>query len=787
MMRALDRKLIRDLAAMKTQAVAIAVVVASGVALFIGVVAAYRALAISEARYYEQHRFAHVWVRLARAPASIVREIAALPGVAAVEGRVVSDAILDLPGVDEPATGLLVSIPPRVGHALNDLYIRRGRHVERDRPGEVLVNEPFADENGLRPGDRLHALVAGTRIELRIVGVALSPEHVMQIPPGGIAPDDRRFSVFWMERDQLAGLIGLREAVNDLSIRLAPGGSEASVIAGVDRLLEPYGGHGAFGRAGQMSHVELENHINQLKGLSLVIPAIFLVVAAFLVNVVLGRVVGLQRAQIGMLKAFGYSNARLAGHYLQLAFTIVLAGIVIGLPVGIWLGRLIAEFYGTFFRFPELVFRVEPSVVAIAVLVTAGASLAGVWGTLFAVVAMPPVVAMSSPAPLYRPTSLARSRIFQVMAPAMRMIVRNVSRRPQRAALTAGGMSLALAVLVLGGSSADSLTRMIEVQFHAAQREDVSVVLAHRRSLDTWRDTLALPGVRVAEPYRAVPARVRAGGRTQDVTVLGLLPSSRLRRIVGAGFDEMEPPPEGALINAWLATRFGIHRGDPLAIEVREDDRRVVTTRVVGFVDEPIGSFVYMDLEALGRLLNQPQTFSGVHLLVDPSRQAELYATLKRAPQALGVETRRNALANFRSMVDTSLAFVRQIEVVFAVIIAFGVVYNAARIALAERGHELATLRVLGFRRREISAVLLGEIGLLALLAVPLGFGLGYGLSAWVSAAMSNQRFRMPMVIEPETYAFALVVFVIATIGSALIVRRRLDHLDLVEVLKARE
>lgn len=786
-MRALDRKLVRDLGRMKTQAIAIALVVASGIALFIGTVTAYRALVLSEARYYEQNRFAHVWVRLARAPTTILRQIAALPGVAAIEGRVVSDAILDLPGIEEPATGLLMSIPAEAGHALNDLYIRAGRHVERGRPGEVLVNEPFAESNRLRPGDRVHALVSGTRIELRIVGIALSPEYVMQIPPGGIAPDDSRFSVFWMERGQLADLLDLHESVNDIALRLGPGASEPSVIADLDHLLEPYGGRGAYGRSSQLSHLELENHIDQLRGLSLLVPSIFLVVAAFLVNVVMGRVVGTQRAQIGMLKAFGYPNTRLAGHYLKLALAIVVAGILLGLPIGVWLGRLIAEFYGTFFRFPVLVFRVELAVVLIAAAVTIVASLAGTWGTLFMVATVPPVVAMSAPASTYRPTLLDRLRILFVCGPPLRMIVRNVSRKPLRALLTAGGMSLAVAILVLGGGSADSLTRMIDVQFHAAQREDVSVVLARRRSLEVWRDARALPGVRVAEPYRAVPARLRVGGQAQDVTLLGVPRDGRLRRIVQANFDVLTPPSHGAYINKWVAMRFGIDRGDHVSLEVREDDRRLVTTRVVGLVDEPIGSTVYMDLEALGRLLEQPRTFSGLNLLVDPRQQGALYATLKRAPQALSVQTRRHTLANFRSMVDTSLAFVRQIEVLFSVIIAFGVVYNAARIALAERGYELATLRVLGFTRREISTMLLGEIGLLALVAVPIGLATGYGLSAWVSAAMSNERFRMPVVVETGTYAFALVVFAAATLGSALIVRRRLDHLDLVEVLKARE
>jgi len=786
-MRALDRTLIRDLARMRTQAVAIALVVAAGVALFVATVSAYRALRVSETAYYEQNRFADVWVRLARAPVTILNDVAALPGVSAVEGRVVADTILDVPGVDAPSTGFLISIAPRAGHALNDVYVRQGRHVERGQPGEVLVNEPFAEKNGLRPGDALHAVVAGRRIELRIVGIALSPEYVMQIPPAGIAPDDRRFGVFWMERDQLAELLDLHDAVNEIAVRLSPGAPEAGVVDGLDRLLEPYGGEGAFGRTSQRSHVELENHIAQLSGLSLVIPAIFLVVAAFLVNIVLGRVVGTQRAQIGMLKAFGYSNTRMAVHYLQLALAIVTTGIVIGLPVGIWLGRVIAVYYGTFFRFPVLAFRVEPAVVAIAMLVTIAASLAGALGTLFSVAAVPPIVAMSAPAPVYRPTLLDGLHVLRLFGPGARMIVRNLTRHPVRAALTTVGMSLAVAILVLGGSSADSLGRMIDVQFQGAQREDLSVVLAHRRSLGALHDFSALPGVRLAEPYRAVPARVRVEGRTQDVTLVGLGSAHTLRRIVDARFHTIPAPPDGVIVNLWLAARLGLHRGDPLNIEIREGHRRFIASRVVALVDEPIGSSVYMDLATLGRLLDEPDTFAGVHLLIDPRRQRELYAVLKRAPQAVGVQDRRDSLANFRSMADSTIAFVRQIEVLFSVIIAFGVVYNAARIALAERSHELATLRVLGFTRREISSMLLGEIGLLALVALPLGFGLGYGLSAWVSMAMSNNRFRMPIVVEPGTYAFALVVFAAATIGSALVVRRRLDHLDLVEVLKARE
>jgi putative ABC transport system permease protein len=240
-------------------------------------------------------------------------------------------------------------------------------------------------------------------------------------------------------------------------------------------------------------------------------------------------------------------------------------------------------------------------------------------------------------------------------------------------------------------------------------------------------------------------------------------------------------------MSAWLASYLGVHRGESVALEIREGRRRVVTTRVVGLVDEPLGTSMYMDLQTLGRLMDEPNTFAGLNILVDPMRAHDLFAVLKRAPQALGVDFRRVAIANLREMSDQSITFIRRVEVAFAVIIAFGVVYNTARIAVAERAYELATLRVLGFTRREISTVLLGEIGVLAAPAVPLGCALGYGFSRWLSRAVSSDLFRFPLVVAPPTYAFGVGIFAAAVLASALLVRRRLDRLDLVAVLKARE
>jgi putative ABC transport system permease protein len=348
-------------------------------------------------------------------------------------------------------------------------------------------------------------------------------------------------------------------------------------------------------------------------------------------------------------------------------------------------------------------------------------------------------------------------------------------------------MALAIAVVVLGGSSADAIARIIDVRFQVSHREDLAVSLAHPRALGSAVGFDGLPGVIGSEPLRAVPVRLLAGGRRQDLMLFGLPSAARLRRVVANDYRIIPPPREGAVFTLWLAQQYGLRRGHTVSLEIRENRRRTVTTRLVDVVDEPLGVAAYMDLAALGRLLGEPETYSAVALRIDPVRQEELYRVLKRTPAALAVDSRQGALGGFRGMSDRMVSFIRQIEVFFSVIIAFGVVYNSARVALAERGRELATLRVLGFTRGEVSAILLGEIAALAAPAIPLGMLLGYWLSGALMVALDGERMHFPLVVAVPTYAFAVVVFLVAAAASALVVRRGLDRLDLLAVLKAKE
>jgi len=477
-MKALHRKLLRDLVHLRGQMVAISVVVACGVAVFVTTRTAYDSLLISQATYYANYRFADVFASLKRAPDVLAARIGAIPGVGVVRTRVVFDVILDVPRLDEPATGRLVSIPEHRAPILNDVYLRRGRYVEPGRRDEVLASEAFTEANHLDVGDSIGAILNGRWQRLRIVGIALSPEYVYEIRGADIFPDNKRFGVLWMSREAMGPAFDMDGAFNDVVLSLSPGGSEAEVIARLDRLLERYGGLGAIGREDQISNRFITDEIAQNRVFGTVLPTIFLGVAAFLLNIVLSRLVSTQRDQIAVLKAFGYDNFTVGLHYVGFALVAVLAGSVLGTGLGLWLGALINEMYVQFYRFPVLRYEAGPSVVALSILIAGSAALAGAWGAVRRALALPPAEAMRPEPPLrFHAGVLERSGVQRLLPSAVRMIVRNVTRRPGRAALSVLGISLAVAILILGRYFVDAIQHIADVQFRLVQRDDVTVVL----------------------------------------------------------------------------------------------------------------------------------------------------------------------------------------------------------------------------------------------------------------------------------------------------------------------
>ena len=787
-MRALDAKGFRDLRRIWAQTLAIALVMACGVMVLVLMQGAERSLSQTQQAYYERQRFADVFASLTRAPRSVLADVAALDGVAAVEGRVGFHVVLDLEGLEEPAMGRVISLPASGEPVLNVPILRLGRMPDPLRPDEVALSEPFGQAANLPPGSSFRAIVGGQLRTLNVVGHVLSPEFVYTIGPGSIMPDDLRYGLIWMGEAAAEAARDMGGAFNELSLSLTRGASEPAVIAALDRLLAPYGGAGATGRDKQVSHSFLQNELTQLAAMERVLPPIFLVISAFLVNMVLGRLIALERRQIGLLKAIGYSRLQIGAHYLKLGAGIGVVGVAIGWGVGIWVGKLMTELYAEFFRFPFLLYEPGISAFVISGLAGIATTLIGALRAVWRSVRLAPAVAMSPPAPaMFRRGLADRLGALLRLRQTSMMILRSLTRWPGRAMVTLFGVAASVAVLVTSYFTFDAMDVLMEDIFTHANRQQVTLSLAGVQGQGVLDDALALPGVLYAEGGFALPVRLRVGAESRLTSLEARPGVATLARLLNGEGRPVDLPPEGLLLPELLASDLGVVPGDTVLVELMVAPRETWEVRLAGTIRQALGQGAYMAEEAVFARLGRAPQVAQINLLVDETQLPALYAQIKQTPAVAGVMLWTEVRRQFSATMEESLAISGVVYTLIGVLITVGVVYNAARIQLSERAHELASLRVLGFSRGEVGFVLVGEIMVLTLAAVPLGWLAGYGFTAAVVKGLSNELISLPFVLSRSTYAMAAAAAIATALAAALLVRRRLDRIDLVMALKAKE
>jgi putative ABC transport system permease protein len=786
---ALKLKLWRGMWRLKGQIATIALVLAGGIACFISLRGTYLSLEAARAAYYDRYRFADVFARVERAPEALLKKVEALASVSVVESRIAEEVTVPLEGLSRPAYGRLLSLPSGRAPGTNDLHLRSGRLPNRGREDEVVILEAFAEAHGLAAGARLPVVINGRLRDLRVVGVALSPEFVFAIRPGALADDPKRYAVLWMDRSALAEAFRLEGAFNDLTLRLQPGASERPVCFALDRILARYGGDGAVGRDGQLSNRILVQELSQLRALSGMVPVIFLGVAAFLINLVLARLVRLERPEIATLKAIGYSNREIAFHYLGLVIVVVVPGILVGLAGGFLLGRSVLGLYAKSFRFPDLTFDLSPALVLSAVVVTVLSAVGGALGAVRGAVKLPPAEAMRPPSPArYRRGLVERLGLSALFGPSGMMVAREIERRPFRTLLSSAGMAGAVALLILSRFGWDSITTYFEGTFRREQRQDLTVAFARPVDPRVVGQLARMPGVMTAEGLRAVPIRVRHEHRMRDSVLMGLADESTLRRLITRGGGKaVDVPPDGVVLTKTLGDILGLKVGDRPSIEVREGARRTARPVIAGFVDESIGLQIYGRADLVAALEGDTGAVSAVLLKIDREQIEAVESELRRSPHVIDVS---DVFADMERLFDMNASIMNvwtAISVVLAACVVFGVVYNNARINLAARSRDLASLRVLGFSRREISAILLWGLAFEVLLALPVGVVLGRYWAEGFMSTVDQETFRWQVFVAPRTYFLSVAVATLAAVASAFWVRRSLDHLDLISVLKSRE
>lgn len=788
MVSPLDRKLGRDLWRMKGQALAIALVIALGVLMLVMMDGLVNSLDQTRAAYYERYRLADVFAPVKRAPDNILDDLAAVDGVGAVEGRIAGGALIDLDDEPAPIRAIAVSLPDDGAARLNDVYLTAGRRIDPTQKDEILLLDGFANARGLAPGDSMSATMNGARRSFDIVGLAQSPEYLYAVPPGEIAPNDANFAVLWMSREALGAAFDLDGAFNEALIALGRNADLTAVLDAADRILEPYGGAGAYGLEDQVSNIFVTEEINGLDVSARTVPPVFLAVAAFLLYIVISRMVQSEREQIGLLKAFGYSSLEVGAHYFKFILVVAVGGAMLGCGLGVLSGRGMVELYLNYYKFPFLVFNVDPAAFIIGFSVSVFSASLGGMIVLRRVFALTPAVAMRPPAPAdYSKSASFSSRMKRILDQPSRMVVRRIARQPGRAAAAIAGIGSGMALSVAMLMILASFDKMIDISFSVLDRSDVTVVFVEPLSDNTLFDLKALPGVIEAEPFRTVPAILRHDRYTHRGAVSGLVSEPRLNRAVAADNSPVFIREDGVILAHSLAAKLQIKPGDWLTVEVREGRRPILELPVAGVTQNLLGAPAYYELGALNRALKEPGRVSGAYLRIDSAKADEIYLALKDMPAVAGVSVKAQARDAFQRVMDEGAGGTRYIMAAIAAVITFGIVYNSARIAFAERERDLASLRVIGFTKGEAAFVLLGEIGIITLLALPFGMILGHYLSLAIAAGFSTDLYQVPVFFAPASYGVAVVAVLLAGGVSGWLVNRDVGKLDLVASLKTRE
>ncbi len=788
MVSALDRKLLRDLWRIKGQATAIGAVIAVGVLMLVMMTGLTASLSETRDAYYERYRLADIFAPVSRAPERLAGRLTDIPGVSSVQTRVQGRALIDLPDQVLPVQAQAVSLPDRGRPALNDIYLTDGRLPAAGRPDEIVLLHSFAAAHGLRPGDDLRATMNGARRSFDIVGLAQSPEFLYTTAPGELVPDDSRFGVIWMGRSGLAAAYDMDGAFNEALLGLSRGASAAAVLDAVDRLLAPYGGTGAYPLADQTSNRFVSEEIAGLEAAAAGVPPIFLMVSAFLLYIVVNRIVQAERGQIGLMKAFGYTNGEVGAHYFKLVLAIAAGGALAGCLGGIAAGRALIGVYTAYFKFPFLVFQLDPASFVIGITVSILSASAGGLLVLRRVFALVPAAAMRPPTPPDFSRSGRRAgALGRVLDQPSRMVLRRLTRQPGRMAGAvigiASGMALSVAMITIYAG----FDRTIDLTFSVVDRSDVTVAFTHPAGDKTLFELARLPGVQRVEPVRNVAAILRNGRQSHRGALIGVPVNAELYRALDADLAPIALPDHGVVLSSALAGILDIAPGGRLVVDVREGRQPLLELPVSGIAESLLGSPAYMDLGALNRALGEAGRVSGAHLMIDEARSDAIYTALQDMPAVAGVSLKSQARDAFVVLMNTGAGAIRYVMGAIAFVITFGIVYNAARIAFAERARDLASLRVIGFSKGETAFVLLGELAVVTLVALPVGALAGYYLSFGIAAGFSTDLYQIPAIFDPASYGQAMLVVLAAAVISGLLVKRDLDRSDLIEALKTRE
>lgn len=791
-MRALNRKLVREMTHSAGLLLLVASIIAVGITCYVALQSAYHNLDLARRRYYRQCRMADFWIDLKKMPVAELDALYRVDGVSEVQTRIQSLATVDLPDKIVPINAQVISLPDRREPVLNDIVLRRGDYFGQRRRNEVIVSDKFAIANGISPGSTIHLLLNNRRQELIVVGTAISSEYTYLVSPGSLVPDPEHFGVFYVKRSFAEDVFDSEAAANQIVGRLAPESRARAgeVLQELETVLEPYGVFAATKLEFQMSHQFLNNEIEGLGGIAKVLPVIFLAVAALVLNVLITRMALRQRVVIGTFKAIGYGDRQIFFHFLKYGLCVGIAGGLLGSLLGYLASAGMTHVYRWFFEFPDLRSGFFWYTHAVGVAVSIVCAIAGSFYGARTMLKLEPAAAMRPEAPKAGGAiwiELVLAGLWRYFSAGWRMALRGLFRHRLRTMTGMFSAMMGSGLLVSGLMMTEAQSFLIDFQFFRLVRSDVDVTFESERGIDALTDVRQMPGVDYAEPQFNVACTFVNGPYRRKLGITGLRRNPRLTVPYDERGNRIVLPTSGIVVTRRLAEVMRLSPGDRVWLIPVKAQRRPVQVTVARIADSYLGLAAYAEIEFLSGLVGESLALTGVQIQVNPRRRAALFQQLKHTPGVEGVQSRNDMIQKLQeTLLQNQYVFIG-VLVGFAGVIFFASIVNASMVNLAERQREVATFCALGYTRWQVGAIFLRESLLTSLPGTVLGLPVGYGLTWLTAVSYNNDIVRIPVVTAPWIFATALAAAIGFALAAHSVVQWTLIRLNLLEALQVKE
>ena len=789
----LHRKLLRELLASGMTVLAIVLVTMVGIACFVAMRSAHRNLSWARDYYYSRGRMADFWISVKKLPRGELARLKDVPGIVEIEPRIRFPVTVDLPDQNKPLAGVAISLPDSFRPTLNQIEILRGGYFTGTQPKEVIVNDVFAEAHGLRVGDKITLNLGRRREDLTIVGTAFSCEFVYPLGPAAIVPDREGFGIFYLKDSFAQDVYDMAGAANELVGRLTPAAREAArtILAELERRIDEYGVISNVPLDEYPSNTFLSQEIEGLRAFAFIIPAVFLIVAGIIVNIVMIRRIEQQRIIIGTLKALGMDDRLIGWHVLEYALAVGALGGILGCGLGQWLANSMTYLYGRFYEFPRLPSRCYPDLHIEAVALAILAAAAGGWQGMRRSLTLEPATAMRPAAPpVGGSVFLERLRFFwQTLTPPWRMVFRYLLRHPFRtvAGLVTGLLATAVMSMIL--SLTIGIDYLMTFHFQWVYRSDATLVLKNEQNDTVMDEVRQLPGVRWVEPVLAVPVTLRYQGREKLTAVTGLRQDRRLTVPRDRLGHAIAIPPVGFVISRQLAQEFGLAAGDEVEWRPVKGRREWYRSPITSIADDYVGTAVYANIAYLTQVLGEEYPVNRIQISLDrnPQQRLRFFQSLKKLAEVEEVLNHADMKANLENTLLRNIWVILSFEIGFAGSLFFGALLSAGVIAVEERRREFGALYVTGYTPLQIGGLLAREHLVILTLGLIMGLPLGYVLADYVVATHQSDVLRMPLLFPPRVWLLTAFWGTVFAAASHLIVEIMIWRTAWLETVKANE